>query len=85
MRAGLRMTVDGRLGCRMGTDRQHRHTVQLVDLATGWNRRYATRGHSHNRMKAACHHTTLRLPFPLVELHFSCRSKLCAARWQRQR
>jgi hypothetical protein len=45
------------------------HTVQLIDVATGWSERYATLGRSYMRMQEAFTHIIARLPFPIRELH----------------
>lgn len=55
--------------CGTETDRQYMHTVQLVDVATGWSERYATLGRSYSRMQEAFGHILARLPFPIIELH----------------
>ena len=55
--------------CGTETDRQYMHTVQLVDVATGWSERYATLGRSYTRMQEAFTHIIARLPFPIIELH----------------
>ena len=55
--------------CGMETDRQYMHTVQLVDVATGWSERYAILGRSYTRMQEAFRCILARLPFPIVELH----------------
>jgi hypothetical protein len=51
------------------TDRCYMHTVQLIDVATGWSERYATLGRSYTRMQEAFAHILGRLPFPIRELH----------------
>jgi len=55
--------------CGAGTDRHYMHTVQLVDVATGWSERVATLGRSYSRMQEAFGRILPRLPFPIVELH----------------
>jgi hypothetical protein len=55
--------------CGTETDRQYMHTVQLVDVATGWSERYATLGRSYSRMQEAFGRILARLPFPIIELH----------------
>lgn len=55
--------------CGTETDRQYMHTVQLVDVATGWSERHATLGRSYSRMQEAFGHIVARLPFPIIELH----------------
>lgn len=51
------------------TDRQYMHTVQLIDVATGWSERVATLGRSYSRMQEAFQRILARLPFPILELH----------------
>ena len=55
--------------CGMATDRKYMHTVQLIDVATGWSERYATLGRSYVRMEEAFDHMLARLPFPIQEIH----------------
>jgi hypothetical protein len=55
--------------CGAATDRNYMHTVQLIDVATGWSERYATLGRSYVRMQDAFRHILTRLPFPIRELH----------------
>jgi hypothetical protein len=55
--------------CGTETDRQYMHTVQLIDVATGWSERYATLGRSYSRMQEAFGRILARLPFPIIELH----------------
>jgi transposase InsO family protein len=45
------------------------HTLQLVDVATGWSERWAILGRSYTAMEDACQGILARLPFPLVEIH----------------
>lgn len=45
------------------------HTVQLVDVATGWSERAAVLGRGFLPMKDAFQRFLLRLPFPLIEIH----------------
>jgi hypothetical protein len=55
--------------CGMETDRQDMHTVQLIDIATGWSERVATLGRSYSRMQEAFSRILARVPFPILELH----------------
>ena len=55
--------------CGMAADRSYMHTVQLIDVATGWSERYATLGRSYSRMEEAFGRILVRLPFPIRELH----------------
>jgi len=45
------------------------HTLQLVDVATGWSERVAVLGRSQRVMEAGFRHVLGRLPFPVKELH----------------
>lgn len=45
------------------------HTLQLIDVATGWSERVAVLGRSYLVMKAAFESVLHRLPFPVREIH----------------
>lgn len=45
------------------------HTLQLIDVNTGWSERQALLGRSYRSMKDAFHHCLQRLPLPVLELH----------------
>lgn len=45
------------------------HTLQLVDIASGWSERVAILGRSYLVMRDAFARILSRLPFPMVELH----------------
>jgi hypothetical protein len=45
------------------------HTVQLVDVASGWSERVAVLGRAFLPMKDGFERILLRLPFPVLELH----------------
>lgn len=45
------------------------HTLQLVDVATGWSERVAVLGRSYQAMVGGFRHVLERLPFPVRELH----------------
>ena len=45
------------------------HTIQMVDVATGWSERVAVMGRGQCAMEAGFKHILGRVPFPLVELH----------------
>jgi hypothetical protein len=45
------------------------HTLQLIDVATGWSERVAVLGRSQRAMEAGFRHILQRLPFPIRELH----------------
>ena len=45
------------------------HTLQLVDVATGWSERAAVLGRSQRAMEAGFRRVLDRLPFPILQLH----------------
>ncbi len=45
------------------------HTLQLIDVATGWSERVMLLGRGQLAMEAAFRQVLHRLPFPVVELH----------------
>ena len=45
------------------------HTLQLVDVATGWSERVAVLGRSQAAMVAGFQRVQARLPFPITHLH----------------
>ena len=45
------------------------HTLQLVDVATGWSERRAVLGRSYTVLQDAFHAILARVPFPIVEIH----------------
>jgi hypothetical protein len=47
----------------------HGHTLQLIDVATGWSERVAVLGRSQKAMEGGFEHILARLPFPIKELH----------------
>ena len=48
---------------------EYAHTLQLVDLATGWSERVALLGRSQYARETAFRQVLARIPFPIVELH----------------
>lgn len=48
---------------------QYVHTLQMVDVATGWSERVATLGRSYLVMRDAFRCIEARLPFPALEVH----------------
>ena len=48
---------------------EYAHTLQLIDVATGWSERVALVGRSQRAMAAAFHQVLTRLPFPIQHLH----------------
>lgn len=45
------------------------HTIQLIDVATGWSERVAVLGRGQSAMEAGFRRILARLPFAMVELH----------------
>lgn len=45
------------------------HTLQLIDVATGWSERVAVRGRGQAAMEAGFQRIIDRLPFPILHLH----------------
>ena len=45
------------------------HTLQMIDVATGWSERVAVLGRGYLAMKDAFWRILARLPFPVLELH----------------
>jgi hypothetical protein len=55
--------------CGYNTNGQYVHTLQLIDVATGWSERVAILGRSYLVMQDAFERILARLPFPISELH----------------
>jgi hypothetical protein len=55
--------------CGVSTDGQYVHTLQMVDVATGWSECAAILGRSYLVMQDGFQRILKRLPFPVVELH----------------
>jgi len=51
------------------TEGDYVHTLQMVDVATGWSERVAVLGRSQRAMEAGFQRILARLPFPVLELH----------------
>jgi hypothetical protein len=51
------------------TSGEYVHTLQLVDIATGWSERTAVLGRGERAMQAAFQRVLDRLPFAIQELH----------------
>jgi hypothetical protein len=45
------------------------HTLQMIDVATGWSERVAVLGRSYKVMEDAFRRILIRLPFPVLEIH----------------
>ncbi len=55
--------------CGPAAEGDYVHTLQLVDVATGWSERVAVRGRSQRAMESAFRRILERLPFPVRQLH----------------
>ena len=55
--------------CGASASGDYVHTLQLVDVATGWSERVALLGRSYRVMEWAFGYVLARLPFPVLELH----------------
>jgi hypothetical protein len=55
--------------CGQTTEGQYVHTLQLIDVATGWSERVAILGRSYLVLQDAFERILARLPFPILELH----------------
>jgi hypothetical protein len=55
--------------CGASASGDYLHTLQMVDVATGWSERVAVLGRSSLVMEAGLRRILARLPFPLLELH----------------
>jgi hypothetical protein len=55
--------------CGVSASGDYLHTLQMVDVATGWSERVAVLGRSGLVMEAGFRRILARLPFELVELH----------------
>jgi len=53
----------------VSTSGNYVHTLQLIDVATGWSERVAVLGRSFLVMKDAFRRILARLPFPVIEIH----------------
>jgi len=55
--------------CGPLADGQYAHTLQMLDVTTGWSERKAILGRSQLVMQDAFRRIRLRLPFPVLEIH----------------
>jgi hypothetical protein len=55
--------------CGESTTGDYLHTLQLVDIATGWSERVAILGRGQQAMETGFRHVVARLPFPIHHLH----------------
>ena len=54
---------------RESSARLYGHTIQLINVATGWSERVAVLGRGQTAMEAGFRRIVARLPFPIRELH----------------
>ena len=55
--------------CGPSASGEYVHTLQMLDVATGWSERVALLGRSYRVMEAAFRYILARLPFPILEIH----------------
>jgi len=55
--------------CGPSTTGDYVHTLQMIDVKTGWSERVAVLGRSYLVMEDAFRHILKRLPFPVLEIH----------------
>jgi hypothetical protein len=55
--------------CGSGTDSHYVHSLQMIDVATGWSERVAMLGRSYRVMEDGFRRIMIRLPFPLQHVH----------------
>lgn len=55
--------------CGVSASGHYVHTLQMIDVATGWSERAATLGRSHLVIRDAFQRFLARLPFPVLEVH----------------
>jgi len=56
--------------CGAATVGEYVHTVQMVDVATGWSERIATMGRGQREMEIGFKRISARLPMRIIRLHF---------------
>ncbi len=55
--------------CGLSASGHYLHTLQMIDVATGWSERVATLGRSYRVMEDGFKRILSRLPFPILEIH----------------
>ena len=55
--------------CGPSPSGEYVHTLQMVDVSTGWSERVAVLGRSYRVMRAGFERCLERLPFPVLEIH----------------
>lgn len=48
---------------------EYAHSIQMIDVATGWSERIAVLGRGQQAMEGGFHRLLERIPFPILELH----------------
>jgi len=61
--------VDSVHHCGPSASGEYVHTLQMVDVTTGWSERVAVLGRSYRVMRAGFERCLERLPFPVLEIH----------------
>jgi len=61
--------VDSVHHCGQSSAGHYVHTVQMVDVATGWTEQVATLGRSYTAMEDGFRRILARLPLPVLEIH----------------
>jgi len=61
--------VDAVHHCGQSSAGHYVHTIQMVDVATGWTEQVATLGRSYTVMEDGFRRILARLPFPVLEIH----------------
>ncbi len=64
-----RLETDLVYHCGLSTSGEFVHTLQMIDVATGWSERRAILGRSYLVMEHAFRYILARLPFPVKEIH----------------
>jgi hypothetical protein len=55
--------------CGPSASGEYVHTIQMIDVATGWSERVAVLGRSYLVMEDGFRHILSHLPFPVLEIH----------------
>lgn len=55
--------------CGYSSSGHYVHTIQMIDVPTGWAEQVATLGRSYLVMEDAFRHILARVPFPVLEIH----------------
>ena len=55
--------------CGLASAGEYVHTLQMIDIATGWSERVAVLGRSQAAMVAGFERVQRRVPFPITHLH----------------